>query len=126
MQSSYDNMDIYFNTMVLGLNFWPLVVRVPETDFIVPADIRPTHDRFQEFFQVNHSGRKLTWLWNYSKNELRTNYLSQRYILMTSSYQMAVLLQYNENDRLSLAELVAATGIGKEYLAQVQIGRAHV
>ena len=41
---------------------------------------------------------------------------------MTSSYQMAVLLQYNENDRLSLAELVAATGIGKEYLAQVLEG----
>jgi len=27
----------------------------------------------------------------YSKNELRMNYLNQKYILMTSSYQMAVL-----------------------------------
>ena len=38
---------------------------------------------------------------------------------MTSSYQMAVLLQYNNNDTLSLDELVAATAINKEILTQV-------
>jgi len=38
---------------------------------------------------------------------------------MTSSYQMAVLVQYNENDTLSLDELVTATGIPKELLTQV-------
>ena len=32
---------------------------------------------------------------------------------------MAVLLQYNKNDTLSLDELDAATGIGKEMLKQV-------
>ena len=38
---------------------------------------------------------------------------------MTSSYQMAVLMQYNKNDTLSLEELVAATAISKEILTQV-------
>jgi cullin 1 len=50
---------------------------------------------------------------------LRTNYLNQKYILMTSSYQMAVLLQYNNNDTLSLDELVTATAINKDILTQV-------
>jgi cullin 1 len=68
---------------------------------------------------MKHSGRKLTWLWNYSKNELRTNYLNQKYILMTSSFQMAVLLQYNNNDTLSLSEIVQATSIPKDLLSQV-------
>ncbi|KAI6147393.1 Cullin-domain-containing protein [Pisolithus tinctorius] len=71
------------------------------------------------YYQTKHSGRKLTWLWNYSKNELRTNYLNQKYILMTSSYQMAVLLQYNKHDTLSLDELIAATAISKDILTQV-------
>jgi cullin 1 len=38
---------------------------------------------------------------------------------MTDSYQMAVLLQYNANDSLSLNELVAATAISKDILTRV-------
>jgi len=117
MQQNHDDMDINFSIMVLGTNFWPL--NPPGHDFVIPAEILPTYDRFQKYYQIKHSGRKLTWLWNYSKNELRTNYLNQKYILMTSSYQMAVLLQYNNNDTLSLTELVAATAITKDMLAQV-------
>lgn len=117
MNQSHDDMDITFSIMVLGTNFWPL--NAPNNDFVIPAEILPTYDRFQKYYQVKHSGRKLTWLLNYSKNELRTNYLNQKYIFMTSSYQMAVLLQYNKNDTLSLDELVAATAISKDILVQV-------
>jgi cullin 1 len=117
MAVNHDDMDINFSIMVLGTNFWPL--SAPNNDFVIPAEMLPTYDRFQKYYQQKHSGRKLTWLWNYSKNELRTNYLNQKYILMTSSYQTAVLLQYNNNDTLSLDELVAATAINKELLTQV-------
>ncbi|KAH7913416.1 Cullin [Hygrophoropsis aurantiaca] len=117
MQQNHDDMDINFSIMVLGTNFWPL--NAPNNDFIIPSEILPTYDRFSKYYQTKHSGRKLTWLWNYSKNELRTNYLNQKYILMTSSYQMAVLLQYNKHDTLSLEELITATAINKEILSQV-------
>ncbi|KIP06829.1 hypothetical protein PHLGIDRAFT_72117 [Phlebiopsis gigantea 11061_1 CR5-6] len=117
MQQTHDDMDINFSIMVLGTNFWPL--NPPGHDFIIPTDILPVYDRFTKYYQQKHSGRKLTWLWNYSKNELRTNYLNQKYIFMTSSYQMAVLTQYNENDTLSLDELAAATSISKDLLKQV-------
>ncbi|KAF8908935.1 Cullin [Gymnopilus junonius] len=117
MEQNHDDMEISFSIMVLGTNFWPL--NPPGHEFVIPAEILPTYDRFQKYYQMKHSGRKLTWLWNYSKNELRTNYLNQKYILMTSSFQMAVLLQYNNNDTLSLSELVTATSIPKELLSQV-------
>lgn len=117
MEQTHDDMDISFTIMVLGTNFWPL--HPPPHEFLIPAEILPTYDRFQKYYQMKHSGRKLTWLWNYSKNELRTNYLNQKYILMTSTFQMAVLLQYNKNDTLSLSELSAATSIPKDYLGQV-------
>lgn len=119
MEVSHDaaDLDVAFSAMVLGTNFWPL--NAPAHNFNIPKNILPTYERFQRYYQSKHSGRKLTWLWNYSKNELRTNYLSQKYILMTSSYQMAVLVQYNENDTLSLEELVTATGIPKDLLSQV-------
>ncbi|KAG5648294.1 hypothetical protein DXG03_004866 [Asterophora parasitica] len=117
MQQNHDDMDISFSIMVLGTNFWPL--NPPGHEFVIPAEILPTYDRFQKYYQIKHSGRKLTWLWNYSKNELRTNYLNQKYILMTSSFQMAVLLQYNNNDTLSLTELLTATSIPKDLLTQI-------
>ncbi|KAG0704302.1 Cullin-domain-containing protein [Suillus ampliporus] len=107
---NHEDMDINFSIMVLAhLN----------NDFIIPPEILSTYDRFSKYYQTKHSGRKLTWLWNYSKNELRTNYLNQKYILMTSSYQMAVLLQYNKHDTLSLEELITATAISKDILSQV-------
>lgn len=117
MQQNHDDLDVTFSVMVLGTNFWPL--NPPSHEFTVPREIYPTFDRFQKYYQTKHSGRKLTWLWNYSKNELRTNYLNQRYILMTSSFQMSVLVQYNNHDTLSLSELVTATSIPKELISQV-------
>ncbi|KAG9308456.1 Cullin [Chiua virens] len=116
MQQNHDDMNIHFSIMMLGTSFWPL--NAP-SDFIVPPEILPTYDRFSKYYKSKHSGRNLTWLWNYSKHELRTNYLNRKYILMTSSYQMAVLLQYNNHDTLSLEELRAATAISKDNLAEV-------
>jgi cullin 1 len=117
MAQNHDDMDITFSIMVLGTNFWPL--NPPSHDFVIPPEILTTYDRFSKYYQTKHSGRKLTWLWNYSKNELRTNYLNQKYILMTSAYQMAVLLQYNQNDTMSLQELGNATAVSKDILSQV-------
>lgn len=117
MEQNHDDLDISFSIMVLGTNFWPL--NPPPHDFVIPQEILTTYDRFQRYYQMKHSGRKLTWLWNYSKNELRTNYTNQKYILMTSTFQSAILLQYNRNDTLSLEEIFVATSIPKEHLVQV-------
>jgi cullin 1 len=115
MESSHN--DINLSVMVLGTNFWPL--NPPKGGFIVPTDIRLTYRRFQSYYHTVHPGRKLMWLWNYSRNELRTNYLDQKYIITTNAYQTAVLLQYNDNDTYSLDELSIATNIEKDLLMQV-------
>jgi len=119
MQTTHDaaDLEVTFSVMVLGTNFWPL--SAPTNEYTIPREIQPTYDRFTRYYGAKHSGRKLTWLWNYSKNELRTNYLNQKYIIMTSSYQMAVLVQYNDHDTLSFEEIVTATAISKEILRQV-------
>ncbi|KAI5117366.1 hypothetical protein M0805_002479 [Coniferiporia weirii] len=109
--------DLTFTVMVLGTNFWPLTP--PNVSFVIPKEILPTYNRFQQYYQQKHSGRKLTWMWNYCKNELRTNYANQKYIFMTSAYQMAVLVQYNDYDTLNLGELVQYTGISEDILKQV-------
>lgn len=101
--------DVDFSMMVLGANFWPLAPQ--QTDFTVPREIQRTYDRFTQFYNVMHSGRKLTWLWHVSKNELKTTYLNQKYIFMTSAYQMSILTQFNENDSRTFKDLQQGTGI---------------
>jgi cullin 1 len=112
-----EDTDMTFTIQVLGTNFWPL--KPMDMTFIIPKDIMPTYNRFQQYYQQRHSGRKLTWLWNYSKNELKTNFASQKYIFITSSFQMAVLVQYNDYDSLTFDEIQTNTGIPKDLLKQV-------
>jgi hypothetical protein len=112
MEQNHIDMDITFSVAVLGKAFWP--VGPPEDGFIVPTDIQLTYDHFQRYYQSKHSGRKLTWLWNYSYNEVRANYSNQKYIFITSTYQMAVLLQYNNNDRLSVDKLATMVNLRKD------------
>ena len=107
-------MDINFSIMVFEANFWPLYV--PDSRFNVPADILPLYNRFSEYHRREQPGRKLAWLWNYSRNEIRTNYLNREYTLVTSSYQMAIMLQYNDHDTLTLDELATATAIDERAL----------
>ncbi|KAJ7860831.1 hypothetical protein B0H14DRAFT_2743525 [Mycena olivaceomarginata] len=70
MAQNHDDMDIAFSIMVLGTNFWPLAP--PTRGFCCRRSCcRRLSTRY---YQTKHSGRKLTWLHNYSKNELRTDY----------------------------------------------------
>lgn len=63
-----------------------------------------------------NSGRKLQWLWHMQRCEFRTNYLSQKLIFMTNAFQMAILLQFNESDSISLEDLHTATSIPEQTL----------
>lgn len=89
--SQFDSLD--FNILVLSAGSWPLTA--PTTAFNIPEDVRriffravlvqdiiifniiaylqvvKTYDRFQKFYQSKHSGRKLNWLFQLSKAELK-------------------------------------------------------
>jgi cullin 1 len=112
MEQNHIDMKITFSVAVLGKAFWP--IGPPEDGFIVPTDIQLTYDRFQGYYQSKHSGRKLMWLWSHSNNEVRADYSNKNFIFITSTYQMAVLLQYNNNDRLSLDKLATTTNLKKD------------
>lgn len=64
-------MDVYetvdFDVNVLGTSSWPLTV--PPSDIKIPAELLKTYERFEAFYMHKHTGRKLTWLWQHSRNE---------------------------------------------------------
>ncbi|RXK41513.1 Cullin 1 [Tremella mesenterica] len=108
------DLDMDVSMLVLGTNSWPMVPQ--QTDFAVPREVQDVYDRFNKFHSDVHSGRKLTWLWHVSKNELKTTYLPQRYIFMTSSYQMAILTQFNESDSITYNDILLNTKLAEGIL----------
>ncbi|CAD6501233.1 BgTH12-01486 [Blumeria graminis f. sp. triticale] len=102
---------------ILGTGFWPL--NPPKTEFTPPVEIAKAYERFQNYYGKKHSGRKLTWLWQLCKGEVKANYCKSSkvpYTFQVSTYQMAILLLFNENDRNSYEDIVNATRISAEVL----------
>ncbi|TAQ91054.1 hypothetical protein B7494_g581 [Chlorociboria aeruginascens] len=105
------------NYAILGTGMWPL--NPPQTDFLPPAEISKAYERFQAFYNQKHSGRKLTWLWQLCKGEVKANYCRNQktpYTFQVSTYQMAILLLFNENDKNSYEDLARATGLQADIL----------
>lgn len=102
---------------ILGTGFWPL--NPPSTDFMAPPEIVKTAERFQSFYFDKHSGRKLTWLWQLCKGEIKANYIKNTkvpYTFQVSTFQMGILLLYNEHDTLEFSEIQKATALSNEIL----------
>ena len=105
------------NYHILGTGFWPLTA--PNTNFIPPVDIVRTYERFQNFYFQKHNGRKLTWLWQLCKGEIRANYIKNAkipYTFLVSTYQMAILLLFNDADTVVYEDMQRATALSAEYL----------
>eukprot|EP00842_Homolaphlyctis_polyrhiza_P002961 jgi/Hompol1/3666/HPOL_003315-RA len=108
---------IDFATLVLNTACWPF--QAPKSGLNIPDDLLRTYERFQRFYQAKHQGRKLTWLFQFCKGELKTNYAKSSktgYTFQVSTYQMAALLLYNTDTTYTLRQLLDTTGISQETL----------
>jgi cullin 1 len=104
---------------ILGTGFWPL--NPPTTPFTPPVLLVQTYERFSRFYNHKHQGRKLTWLWQLCKGEMKANYIKVvgtkvSPTLQVSTYQMAILLLFNDNDTVTYDDIVDGTGLNKETL----------
>lgn len=102
---------------ILGTGFWPLTP--PTTTFSPPAEVQADCDKFIRFYKNKHEGRKLTWLWQLCKGELKTSYCKNSktpYTFQVSAYQMAILMLFNDKDKYTYEEIVSATQLNSEAL----------
>ncbi|XP_058060836.1 cullin-1 isoform X1 [Anopheles bellator] len=108
--------EIDFSILVLSCGSWPFN---QSFTFSLPFELEQSVHRFNGFYGKQHSGRKLNWLYNMCRGELITNCFRMRYTLQASTFQMAVLLQFNEETVWSIKQLGENTGINNENLVQV-------
>lgn len=113
-----DNTGVVDSTFtVLGTGFWPL--SAPTTPFSPPPEIVKAYERFQRYYDQKHSGRRLAWLWQLCKGEVKVNYVKSSkvpYTFQVSTYQMAVLLLFNGRDVNTYGEIMEATRLTSDVL----------
>ncbi|KAJ1735990.1 ubiquitin ligase (cullin) of SCF [Coemansia biformis] len=116
---------------VLNTGSWPF--KAPDTKLTLPPELSRVVDQFTQFYQDKHSGRRLNWLWQYSKADLKVFFpgatgaaAKTGYVFTVSTYQLAILLLFNADSgpgtgygteagpSLTLAQIMAATELDRD------------
>lgn len=116
-KQAYDDDVLDSQYAILGTGFWPLTP--PNTTFNPPTEIAADIERFGRFYKNKHEGRKLTWLWQLCKGEVKAYYCKNSktpYTFQVSMYQMAVLMLFNTTDQYPYSDVATLTGLNSEAL----------
>jgi len=100
------NIDL--SVYVLTTGFWPTQ---SASKCNLPSEILSCCEVFRKFYLSNHNGRRLTYQTNMGTAELKANFGIKKHELQVSTYQMVILLLFNDSSRLTYKEISDATGI---------------
>lgn len=111
---------------VLTTGFWPTQ---SATKCNLPPEIIKCCEVFKKYYLSNHNGRRLTWQTNMGTADLKA-FFNKRHELSVSTYQMVILLLFNNQPSFTFAEMREATGIPvpelKRNLLSLSIGKYKV
>ncbi|KAL5060875.1 hypothetical protein RYX36_032479 [Vicia faba] len=94
---------------VLTTGSWPSLSSVACN---LPVEMLELCEKFQSYYLGIHTGRRLTWQTNMGTADLKATFgKGQRHELHVSTYQMCVLMLFNDADRLSYNEIEQVTEI---------------
>jgi cullin 3 len=97
---------------VLTTGYWPSQNVPPCT---LPQSVKDASQVFTDYYLGNHTGRKLSWQTSGGTAEIRANFgeapKSRRHDLLVTTYQMCILMLFNENATLTLQKIRSETQI---------------
>merc|ERR1712183_1149124 len=98
---------------VLTNGYWPSQ-NIPPC--ILPKQVQDAISRYSKFYLEKHTGRKLSWQTSAGSAELKATFGSdptkyRRHELGVSTYQMCILLLFNDSNSLTLGQIRSKTQI---------------
>jgi len=109
-----NSLGVEFNILVLTSGSWPL--SGPSTNFLTPKILVEPMELFTQFYEIQHHGRKLNWLHHLSKSDLKMSIGTKRYEIQTTTYQMAILYLFNDENEYKLIDIQTSTNLSDNEL----------
>ncbi|KAI9493423.1 Cullin [Zychaea mexicana] len=118
LKQNASKLNVGFDIQVLTAGAWPLNQKddgkATEANKIhIPAELEKSVSHFEAFYGQHHSGRKLLWQWNLARGELRLTYLDRPYEIQMGLFQMVLLLLFNAQATLSVADMTHQSGLSE-------------
>ncbi|XP_050536894.1 cullin-2 [Daktulosphaira vitifoliae] len=104
LPTSGGELNVTFSMYVLQTGAWPLGSS-PVSSFVIPEQLIPCMQYFEEFYKKKFNGRKLTWLHHHCQGELKLNYLQKVYMVTMQTFQMAIMLLFENHNSLKYSEI---------------------
>ncbi|KAL6187682.1 hypothetical protein ACLB2K_039078 [Fragaria x ananassa] len=121
MKTSQDTMQGFYGShpelgegptltvQVLTTGSWPTQ---PSVTCNLPAEMSALCEKFRSYYLGTHTGRRLSWQTNMGTADIKATFgKGQKHELNVSTYQMCVLMLFNNADRLNYKEIEQATEI---------------
>ncbi len=93
---------IDISVYVLTTGFWPTQSTAKCN---LPNEILTCCEVFKKFYMKSHSGRRLTWQTNMGTADVKAAFGTKKHELSVSTYQMVILLLFNEKTELTFKEI---------------------
>ncbi|XP_028043215.1 cullin-3-A [Bombyx mandarina] len=127
LSSGLNLYGVDLSVRVLTTGFWPTQSATPKCN--IPAAPRNAFEVFRSFYLAKHSGRQLSLQPQLGSADLHATFgaapasppapaAPRRHIIQVSTFQMCVLLLFNQRDRLTYEELLNETDIPEKDLVR--------
>jgi hypothetical protein len=122
-RKKYSEFECELNVSVCTTGAWPTSSIQPVKK---PPDIVEVSDRFTQFYLNRFSGRRLNFQMDKGKADVSVQFSAKcKKILVVSTYQMLVLLLFNNKNTWTFKEMQEATSIPREDLQVAALSMAH-
>ncbi|CAJ1337449.1 unnamed protein product, partial [Effrenium voratum] len=109
--SSASAIDLKVSVLTSG--FWP---GPPGAPCELPPEVQECCSRFETFYLAKHTGRRLSWQPQHGFADLKAHMPKSKHELNVSTYQMCILMLFNQHGNLSYQDLQLRTNIPLEEL----------
>merc|ERR1712137_656371 len=112
------SMECDFSVLVLTSGAWPL--SSPTSNFNTPSELSTCEAHSHKYYTSQFVGRRLHWLHQQSKGELKSRAFpsnkQQGYTFQCSTYQMGILLLFNEKTKMNYTDIRESTQLTDDVL----------
>jgi len=122
-KKTQDKLDIELSVSVCTTGAWP---SNQLTQCTMPNELQSTAEEYKKFYSSLHSGRKLDFRMDQGKADVQVHFnKTTKKVLVVTSYQMVVLLLFNQKKVLTFKEMLEMTKIPRKDLSWQVLSLAH-